>query len=112
MDSKIINSNQQQKATPIKKAIYATMTISPFIAVGIDAEVTLLAEIVEFNPIIAAGIFIGMSVLSAVCFAIVKINEEKGENSSINSYITLESKFIPEYVKSSGATIPDPVHVN
>ncbi|WP_339048109.1 ankyrin repeat domain-containing protein [Candidatus Mesenet endosymbiont of Phosphuga atrata] len=109
MDSKIVNNNQPQVASSMKKAIYATMIASPFTAVGIYAAVALSAGIVKFNPIVAAGIFVGVAVAAIACFAIMKVCEktgkEKGENSSVSSYVTFENELIPEYVKSGGATV-------
>ncbi|XGA07889.1 MAG: hypothetical protein U0X86_000002 [Wolbachia endosymbiont of Xenopsylla cheopis] len=52
------------------------MIISPFITTGIYAAIALSAGIIEFNPIIAAGIFIGVAALSAICFATVKVCEK------------------------------------
>ncbi|GHM58707.1 MAG: hypothetical protein sL5_07890 [Candidatus Mesenet longicola] len=97
------------KANPMKKAAYGAMIASPFIAMGIYAAVALSAGIVEFNPIIAAGIFVEVTVAAIACFAIMKaygkVNEEKGKNSSVSSYVTFENELIPEYVKSDEAAI-------
>ncbi|WP_339047973.1 ankyrin repeat domain-containing protein [Candidatus Mesenet endosymbiont of Phosphuga atrata] len=109
MDSKIVNSNQPQVASSMKKAVYATMIISPFIAVGIYTAVALSAGIVKFNPIVAAGIFVGVIALSAICFATAKacgkVSEEKSENSGVRSYIASNNGIFSECFKSSGATV-------
>ncbi|XGA07891.1 MAG: hypothetical protein U0X86_001390 [Wolbachia endosymbiont of Xenopsylla cheopis] len=105
MDSKIVNNNQPQVASSMKKAVYATMIISPFITTGIYAAIALSAGIIEFNPIIAAGIFIGVAALSAICFATVKVcekvNEEKDNDPNISTCAALKKILVSECLKNS-----------
>ncbi|WP_339045254.1 hypothetical protein [Candidatus Mesenet endosymbiont of Agriotes lineatus] len=106
---KIVNSNKSQQISPIKKAIYTTMTVSPFIAVGIYAAVALSMAGVVFNPVVAAGIFISVAALAAICFAIVKIcekvSEEKGKNSGVSSCIVSNGGVVPGCLKGSEVAI-------
>ncbi|WP_339046939.1 ankyrin repeat domain-containing protein [Candidatus Mesenet endosymbiont of Phosphuga atrata] len=109
----IIASN---KTSPMKKAMYATMIASPFIAVGIYAAVALSAGIVEFNPIIAAGIFVGVATLAVMCFVIAKVCEkvskEKDNDPNISTCTAFKNALTLECFRSSETAIPDPVYVN
>lgn len=104
-DSEIASNKQPQKASATRKAMYVTMVTSPFIAVGVYAVVALSAGIVEFKPIIAASIFVGIAVLSAICFTMVKIhdkvNEEKGKNPDVSSYVASNNESVTESFKNS-----------
>ncbi|WP_339045473.1 hypothetical protein [Candidatus Mesenet endosymbiont of Agriotes lineatus] len=84
--------------------MYVAIIASPLIAVGIYSAIALSMAGVVFNPIVAAGIFIGMSFLSAVCFAIVKISEkvseEKAKNSDTGTLTALGNVLAPECLKS------------
>ncbi|WP_339045318.1 hypothetical protein [Candidatus Mesenet endosymbiont of Agriotes lineatus] len=109
VDSKIVSSNQQQKTSTTKKAMYATMIASPFIAVGVYTAVALSAGIVSFNHIIAAGIFVDVATLAVMYFLIAKVckkvNEEKGKDKNISTCTALKNVFTPECFKSSEAAI-------
>ncbi|XGA08430.1 MAG: hypothetical protein U0X86_000663 [Wolbachia endosymbiont of Xenopsylla cheopis] len=67
------------------------------------------AGIVEFNPVIAAGIFVGVVALSATCFAIMKICEkvskEKDNDPNISTCIALKKVLVSEYLKNSGVIV-------
>ncbi|XGA08003.1 MAG: hypothetical protein U0X86_001302 [Wolbachia endosymbiont of Xenopsylla cheopis] len=81
------------------------MIASPFIAVGIYAAVVLSAGIVEFNPVIAAEIFIGIVALSATCFAIMKICEEvsraKAKDPDVSTFTAIKNVLTPECLKGN-----------
>ncbi|WP_265016526.1 MULTISPECIES: DEAD/DEAH box helicase family protein [unclassified Wolbachia] len=70
-------SKSFQQVSTKKKIMYGVMIASPFIAVGIYA---LVVGAAVFDPVVAAGIFVGAVVTAAILFGAVKIYEKKAEN--------------------------------
>ncbi|WP_339046910.1 hypothetical protein [Candidatus Mesenet endosymbiont of Phosphuga atrata] len=106
---KVASNNRELSLT--KKAVYATMIASPFIAVGIYAAVALSVGVTEFNPIIAAGIFIGVAALAVMCFVIAKVCE-KGKDPNTNLSTALKNALTLECFRSSETGLPDSMYVN
>ncbi|GHM58523.1 MAG: hypothetical protein sL5_10580 [Candidatus Mesenet longicola] len=81
------------------------MIASPFIVIWIYAAIALSTDIIEFNPIIAAGIFIGIVALSSTCFAIMKICEEvsraKAKDPDVSTSTAIKNVLTPECLKGN-----------
>ncbi|WP_339046164.1 hypothetical protein [Candidatus Mesenet endosymbiont of Agriotes lineatus] len=63
----------------------------------------MLYQTSEFNPVAAAGIFIGVAVATIICFTIIKISEkvsrEKDNNPNISTLTALKNMPVSECCK-------------
>ncbi len=83
-------SKSFQQVSTKKKIMYGVMIASPFIAVGIYA---LVVGAAVFNPVVAAGIFVGAVVTAAILFGAVKIYEKKAENPDMEVGTAVKEAF-------------------
>ncbi|XGA08175.1 MAG: hypothetical protein U0X86_000359 [Wolbachia endosymbiont of Xenopsylla cheopis] len=99
--------DKPQQAGTIKKIMICAAITSSFIAVGLYTAVALSNS--EFNPVAAAAVFVGIVVLSAICFATVKVcekvSEEKDNNPNIGTLTALKNILTSECCKSKNVLI-------